>query len=100
MAPTSRARTRARAGAVILCEGYTDAIALHQAGMRNAVGLMGTALTGEQVGELSRMAQTVLLALDADSAGQEAMLRAAGLAAKRSSSCAWCRCPRAPIRQS
>jgi DNA primase len=73
----------ARAGAVILCEGYTDAIALHQAGMRNAVGLMGTALTGDQVGELSRMAQTVLLALDADSAGQEAMLRAAGLAAKR-----------------
>jgi DNA primase len=73
----------ARAGQVILCEGYTDTIALHQAGMRNAVGLMGTALTGEQVGELARMAQTVLLALDADSAGQEAMLRAAGLAAKR-----------------
>ncbi len=72
-----------RAGSVMLCEGYTDAIALHQAGMRNAVGLMGTALTGEQVGELSRMAQTVLLALDADSAGQEAMLRASGLAAKR-----------------
>jgi DNA primase len=73
----------AKAGSVILCEGYTDAIALHQAGMRNAVGLMGTALTGDQVGELARMAQTVLLALDADSAGQEAMLRAAGLAAKR-----------------
>ena len=73
----------AKAGAVILCEGYTDAIALHQAGMRNAVGLMGTALTGDQVGELSRMAQTVLLALDADSAGQEAMLRASSLAAKR-----------------
>jgi DNA primase len=73
----------ARAGSVILCEGYTDVIALHQAGMRNAVGLMGTALTGEQVGELDRMAKTVLLALDADSAGQQAMLRAAGLAAKR-----------------
>jgi DNA primase len=72
-----------RAGEVILCEGYTDVIALHQAGMRNAVGLMGTALTGEQVGELSRMAQTVLLALDADTAGQEAMLRASTLAAKR-----------------
>jgi DNA primase len=72
-----------RAGEVILCEGYTDTIALHQAGMRNAVGLMGTALTGEQVGELARMAQTVLLALDADSAGQEAMLRASTLAAKR-----------------
>ena len=73
----------ARAGQVILCEGYTDTIALHQAGMPNTVSLMGTALTGEQVGELARMAQTVLLALDADSAGQEAMLRAAGLAAKR-----------------
>jgi DNA primase len=73
----------ARAGKVILCEGYTDAIALHQAGMRNAVGLMGTALTAEQVGELARMAQTVLMALDADSAGQEAMLRAATLAERR-----------------
>ncbi|HTA36255.1 MAG TPA: DNA primase, partial [Solirubrobacteraceae bacterium] len=73
----------ARAGSVILSEGYTDVIALHQAGMRNAVGLMGTALTAEQVGELDRMAKTVMLALDADSAGQEAMLRASGLAAKR-----------------
>ncbi len=72
-----------RAGEVIVVEGYTDTIALHQAGIGNAVGLMGTALTVEQVGELSRMAQTVLLALDADSAGQEAMLRAASLAAKR-----------------
>jgi DNA primase len=73
----------AKAGEVILCEGYTDVIALHQAGMRNGVGLMGTALTGDQVGELARMAQTVLLALDADTAGQEAMLRASTLAAKR-----------------
>src|SRR5205085_1751490 len=73
----------AREGQVIVCEGYTDTIALHQAGMRNAVGLMGTALTADQVGELARMAQTVLLALDADSSGQEAMLRASTLAAKR-----------------
>jgi DNA primase len=72
----------ARAGKVILCEGYTDTIALHQAGIRNAVGLMGTALTDEQVRELARMAQTVLLALDADSAGQEAMLKAFRLANK------------------
>ena len=71
-----------RAGEAILCEGYTDVIALHQAGLRNTVGLMGTALTAEQVRELARMSQTVLLALDADSAGQEAMLKAAGLAAK------------------
>ena len=73
----------AKAGSVILCEGYTDVIALHQAGLRNAVGLMGTALTKDQVGELARMAQTVLLALDADSAGQEAMLKAATLADRR-----------------
>jgi DNA primase len=72
-----------KAGEVILCEGYTDVIALHQAGFKNAVGLMGTALTDEQVGELGRMAQTVLLALDADSAGQEAMLKASRLAARR-----------------
>ncbi len=72
-----------RAGRVILCEGYTDVIALHQAGLRETVGLMGTALTGEQVSELARLASTVLLALDADSAGQEAMLRAATLAARQ-----------------
>lgn len=73
----------ARAGEAILCEGYTDVIALRQAGLANAVGLMGTALTGEQVAELARMAPTVLLALDADSAGQEAMLRASRLAARQ-----------------
>jgi DNA primase len=78
------ARTAAtKAGEVIVCEGYTDVIALHQAGFKNAVGLMGTALTDEQVGELGRLAQAVLLALDADSAGHEAMLKAARLAAKR-----------------
>lgn len=73
----------AKAGAVLLCEGYTDVIALHQAGMREAVGLMGTALTEQQLSELSRMASTVLLALDADTAGQEAMLKTARLAARR-----------------
>ncbi len=83
---------------MILCEGYTDVIALHQAGMRNAVGLMGTALTDDQVGELSRMAHVALLALDADSAGQEAMLQASSLARKRDTSCAWCRSPPARIR--
>jgi len=73
----------ARAHEVILCEGYTDVIALHQAGIRNAVGLMGTALTPEQVAELQRLAPVVLLALDADGAGQEAMLKAATVAAGR-----------------
>jgi DNA primase len=73
----------AKAGTAIVAEGYTDVIAMHQAGLRNTVGLMGTALTEEQVGELARMAPTVLLALDADAAGQEAMLRAARVAARR-----------------
>jgi DNA primase len=73
----------AKAGRVILCEGYTDVIAMHQAGLRNAVGLMGTSLTEDQVGELARLAPVVLLALDADSAGQEAMIRAAKVAAGR-----------------
>jgi DNA primase len=73
----------AKAGSVLVAEGYTDVIALHQAGLRHTVGLMGTALTDEQVAELARLAPTVLLALDADSAGQEAMLRAARVAARR-----------------
>jgi DNA primase len=74
----------ARAGSVVLCEGYTDVIALHQAGLRNAVATMGTALTGEQVGELAKLAPVVHMALDADAAGQKAMLRAAEVAKGRS----------------
>ncbi len=73
----------AKAGQVIAAEGYTDVLALHQGGLHNAVGIMGTALTEEQVGELSRLAPTVLLALDADSAGEAAMVRAAQVAAGR-----------------
>ena len=73
----------AKAASVVATEGYTDVIAMHQAGVRNSVAIMGTAMTEEQVGELSRLAPVVALALDADSAGQEAMLRAAGLAARR-----------------
>lgn len=70
----------ARAGEVIVAEGYTDVIALHQAGLRNTVATMGTAMTPEQVAELTRLAPRALLALDADSAGQEAMIRAAKVA--------------------
>jgi DNA primase len=78
----------ARVGEVVLVEGYTDVLALRQAGLRNTVGLMGTALTEEQVGELARLVggsdrARVTLALDPDASGQEAMLRAAALAAKR-----------------
>ncbi len=67
-----------KAGSVVLAEGYTDVIALRQAGIANAVGLMGTALTERQASELKGLAHTVVLCLDADAAGQEAMVRAAG----------------------
>ena len=73
----------ARAGRMILVEGYTDVLALHQAGIRNAVGIMGTSLTEEQVGELARIVSVLELCLDADRAGQEAMLRASRIASGR-----------------
>ncbi|HEY6731395.1 MAG TPA: DNA primase [Solirubrobacterales bacterium] len=73
----------AKAGRAVVVEGYTDVIALHQAGIEEAVGVMGTAITGEQVAALSGMVDEVVLALDADSAGQEAMLRAQSVAAGR-----------------
>jgi DNA primase len=72
-----------RVGQVIVVEGYTDVLALHQAGVRNAVASMGTALTEEQVAELARLASVVLLAFDADRSGQEAMLRVHRAAAGR-----------------
>src|SRR4051794_28986938 len=72
----------ARADEVIAVEGYMDVLALHQAGMQNVVCIMGTSMTDRQVGELAKLGKTVLLALDADSAGQEAMLKAAKVAAK------------------
>ncbi len=82
----------ARAGAskaqrVLLVEGYTDVVALHQAGLEYAVGMMGTALTDGQVSELARLVGPdgeLFIALDADSSGQEAMLRAvSSMAASR-----------------
>src|SRR5947209_6974881 len=78
--PLARA-SAAKAGRMILVEGYTDVSALPQAGVRNAVGIMGTSLTREQVAELVRLVSTVELCLDADRAGQDAMMRAAELAA-------------------
>ncbi|MDQ6803413.1 MAG: DNA primase [Actinomycetota bacterium] len=73
----------ARAGRALLVEGYTDVLALHRAGLYNAVGIMGTALTEEQLRALESIARILELCLDADGAGQEAMLRAARLASGR-----------------
>ncbi len=73
----------AKATRAVVVEGYTDVLALHQAGVEETVAVMGTAITGEQVATLSGMVEEVVLALDADSAGQEAMLRAQRVAAGR-----------------
>jgi DNA primase len=73
----------AKAGRAVVVEGYTDVLALHQAGVEETVCVMGTAITEEQVASLSGMVDEVVLALDADSAGQEAMLRAQRVAAGR-----------------
>lgn len=62
--------------ALILCEGYMDVIAMHQAGFTNAVAGCGTALTTEQVRLISRYAKEVILTYDADEAGQKALQKA------------------------
>jgi DNA primase len=71
-----RARAAIReTGEVIVVEGYMDVLALHQTGFGNAVAALGANLTGEQAEALTRLdAQRVLLAFDADEAGQRAVL--------------------------
>lgn len=59
----------------VIVEGYVDAIMAHQVGHANVVASMGTALTEAQVGLLKRLTARIVLALDADAAGQAAMLR-------------------------
>lgn len=61
---------------IILCEGYMDVIALHGAGITNAVATLGTAITSEQARLLSRYTKRVIISYDADEAGQKAAKRA------------------------
>lgn len=61
---------------LILCEGYMDVIALHQAGFTGAVASLGTAFTEQQAGLIKRYAQEVLLTYDSDAAGKKAAMRA------------------------
>lgn len=60
----------------VICEGYTDVIACHEAGVTNAVATLGTALTREHARMLKRMAERVVLLFDGDAAGQKAADRA------------------------
>jgi DNA primase len=72
------ART-ARSGNLIICEGYMDVIAMHQAGFTQAVASLGTAFTPEQAALLRRYTDNVLLAYDSDGAGVKAALRGIGI---------------------
>jgi DNA primase len=69
------ART-SRQSNIILCEGYMDVIAMHQAGFTQAVASLGTAFTAGQANLLRRYTEEVLLAYDSDGAGVNAALRA------------------------
>ena len=70
------ARIHAREqGNILVVEGYTDVISLHQYGFQNTVATLGTSLTIEHVKMLSRYTKTIILCFDADTAGSNAVLR-------------------------
>ncbi|MFC1903616.1 DNA primase [Chloroflexota bacterium] len=59
----------------VIVEGYIDVIIAHQNGFNNVIASMGTSVTEKQVSSLKKLAKNIALALDADAAGEEAMLR-------------------------
>ena len=68
-----RAKTAIRkTGQAVIVEGYTDALMAHQAGFENVVASLGTALTPQQVGLITRYAKRIALAYDVDAAGEKA----------------------------
>lgn len=69
----------ASTGEAIVCEGYTDVIAMHEAGLKNAVATLGTSLTKQHITLLSRHAgRRIVYLFDGDAAGQRATERALG----------------------
>ena len=68
-----------KAGAVVLCEGQLDAIAMHRAGVTHAVAPQGTAFTPDQAAKLKRYTSTAVLATDNDNAGREAVFKDAAI---------------------
>ncbi len=69
-----------QSGAAVLVEGYMDVMAAHQAGFANVVSAMGTALTETQLRLMKKYARRIVLALDADAAGDKATLRGLSVA--------------------
>lgn len=70
---------RSKRRGIIVCEGYMDVIAMHQAGFDNAVASLGTALTIGQAGIIKRYTDEVYLAYDSDGAGTKATLKNIGI---------------------
>ena len=78
-----RARSAiAKEDRALVVEGYTDVLALHQAGLGAAVASMGTALTEPQLKELRRLTSHLYLCFDADAAGEAATVRGMELAVR------------------
>ena len=73
---------KSKSGYIILSEGNIDVVSLHQAGFDSAVASLGTSLTPEQARLLSHYTQEIVIAYDADAAGQKAAQRAIGILEK------------------
>lgn len=76
-----------RAGRALITEGYLDVIALHQHGFPEAVGVLGTALTPQQVKRLTGFTRQVTLVFDGDPAGEKAALRSAQMLLAQGAEC-------------
>ncbi len=74
-------------GRALLTEGYMDVLTLHQFGYDNAVGVLGTALTPEQIKRLSGFASQMVLLFDGDRAGRKAALRSCEMLLTRGLAC-------------
>ncbi len=74
-------------GRVLLTEGYMDVLTLHQFGYTHAVGVLGTALTAEQIKRLSGFTSTIVLLFDGDRAGRKAALRSCEMLLARGLKC-------------
>ena len=70
---------KSKCGYILLAEGNIDVVSLHQAGFDSAVASLGTSLTPDQARLISRYTQQVVIAYDADAAGQKAAQRAIGI---------------------
>ena len=80
-------RAISQAKSVLLTEGYLDVITLHQYGFEHACGVLGTALTPEQVSRLSNLCSKVELIFDGDAPGRKAALRGAEMILARGLNC-------------